>query len=85
MESFLDFLKKTFNSKEEEEVKNEEKKDKSGENEEEIELVAAITAAIALYLQADVSGFYVKSIVRLPETAPVWAKVGRQEQMRTRL
>ncbi|SHF09142.1 Oxaloacetate decarboxylase, gamma chain [Thermoanaerobacter uzonensis DSM 18761] len=85
MESFLDFLKKTFNSKEEEKVKNEEKKDKSGENEEETELVAAITAAIALYLQADVSGFYVKSIVRLPETVPVWAKVGRQEQMRTRL
>jgi len=85
MEGFLEFLKKIFNNKEEEKVKKEEKIDKNGENEEETELVAAITAAVALYLQADVSRFYVKSIVRLPETAPVWAKVGRQEQMRTRL
>ena len=84
MEGFLEFLKKVFSDEEKEEVKSIDKGVNEGK-EEDTELIAAITAAIALYLQADTSTFYVKSIVRFPETAPVWARVGRQEQMRTRL
>lgn len=84
MESFLEFFKKVFSDEKQEEIKSIDK-ESNIEKEEDTELIATITAAIAFYLQSDTSTFYVKSIVRLPETAPVWARVGRQEQMRTRL
>ncbi|AIS53259.1 hypothetical protein TKV_c21260 [Thermoanaerobacter kivui] len=82
MAGLLDYFKNFFNDRGQQE---EVKKTNEVEHKEDTELIAAITAAISCYLESDTSNFYVKSIIRLPETAPVWAKVGRQEQMRARL
>lgn len=52
------------------------------ENEEE--LVAVITAAIAASLQTSTHNILVKNIVRLPDPTPSWGRMGRLEQMNSR-
>lgn len=49
------------------------------------ELVAVIAAAIASSLGVEVPKVKIKSIKRVPQNAPAWAKVGRQEQILNRL
>lgn len=53
--------------------------------EDDTELIAVIAAAIALSTGMEISDFRVKSIVRIPETSPVWARIGRQELIHSRL
>ncbi|MFU0801254.1 MAG: OadG family transporter subunit [Xylanivirga thermophila] len=54
-------------------------------NENEEELVAVISAAIAAMLETSTCDFVVKSIRRVPAATPRWNQVSRQEQVRTRL
>lgn len=51
--------------------------------EDEGELVAVISAALAAFMGSS-SNVVVKSINRVEGNTPVWAKVGRQEQMYNR-
>lgn len=44
------------------------------------ELVAVITAALAASLSRPASEIVVRNIVRVSQNTPVWARVGRQEQ-----
>ena len=44
------------------------------------ELVAVITAAIALNLSKSTSDIVVRNIRRVPQSTPAWAKACRQEQ-----
>ena len=48
--------------------------------EDEGELVAVISAALAAFMGRE-TNLIVKSIRRVEGNTPVWAKVGRQEQM----
>lgn len=52
--------------------------------EDEGELVAVISAALAAFMGSE-NNLVVRSINRVEGTTPVWAKVGRQEQMYNRL
>lgn len=52
--------------------------------EDEGELVAVISAALATFMGSE-SNLVVRSINRVEGNTPVWAKVGRQEQMYNRL
>lgn len=52
--------------------------------EDEGELMAAISAALAVFMGSS-SNLVVKSINRVEGSAPAWSKVGRQEQMFNRL
>jgi len=52
--------------------------------EDEKEIAAIISATIAMFIDADTSNFKVKSIVRMPDTSPIWNRVGRQEQIYSR-
>lgn len=52
--------------------------------EDEGELIAVISAALAAFMGSS-SNLVVRSINRVEGNAPVWAKVGRQEQMFNRL
>lgn len=49
------------------------------------ELVAVIAAAIACSLGVDVPKVKIKSIRRVSQDSPIWAKVGREEQILNRL
>ncbi|QSZ27217.1 hypothetical protein ACETAC_10335 [Aceticella autotrophica] len=49
------------------------------------ELIAVISAAVAATIGDDIGKFKVKSIVRIPQTSPVWRRIGVQEQMNSRL
>lgn len=66
------------------EVVKEEIVDTSND-EDEGELVAVIAAAIAASMGINVSDLNINSIKRVPQTGPVWSKVGRQEQIFNRL
>lgn len=55
------------------------KAESSQENNDE-ELVAVITAAIAASISRPTSEIVVRNIVRVSQSTPVWARVGRQEQ-----
>ncbi|QEK11104.1 sodium pump decarboxylase subunit gamma [Crassaminicella thermophila] len=59
------------------EVEKEEK-----ENEEE--LVAVITAAIAASLQTSTHNIVVRNITRVKDITPAWGRMGRIEQMNSR-
>ena len=59
-------------------VKEEEKMD-------EEELVAVICAAIAASLDVQSQEINIKSIRRLTDSSPVWARAGRQEQVQNRV
>jgi sodium pump decarboxylase gamma subunit len=52
--------------------------------EEDEELIAVITAAVAASLQTSIHNIYVKNIVRIPDTTPVWGKAARLEQINSR-
>lgn len=54
-------------------------------SEEDEELVAVITAAIASSLQVPVSAIKVKNILRKIDHTPSWGRVGRIEQLRSTL
>jgi len=56
----------------------------SAPEEDEEELVAVISAALASFMGSS-SNLAIKSINRVEGNTPVWAKVGRQEQMYNRL
>lgn len=57
----------------------------SSKDEDECELVAVIAAAIAASIGVNVSDLNIKSIKRIPQSGPVWSKVGKQEQISNRL
>lgn len=65
-----------------EEIKNE---NTSSEVADDMELVAVIAAAIASSMGVDVSDVQIRSIRRVKQSSPVWAKVGREEQIFSRL
>lgn len=52
------------------------------QKEDETELVAVITAAIAAMTGADANGIVVKSIKKLPDSDTSWSRIGRIELMR---
>lgn len=51
---------------------------------EDEELVAVITAAVAATLQTSTHNILVRNIVRLPDPTPSWGRMGRLEQMNSR-
>lgn len=53
--------------------------------EEETEIVAVITAALAQSLSVLPADIRIKAISRIPQTAPVWAVAGRQKQVSNKL
>lgn len=53
--------------------------------EDDDEIIAVITAAVAACINRTTNQVVVRSIRRLPSTVPVWNKVGRQEQTALRL
>ena len=55
------------------------------QNEEDEELVAVITAAVAASLHRSTHDIVVRSIRRVPAITPIWNRVGRQEQIANRL
>ena len=54
-------------------------------NEEDDELIAVITAAVAASLHRSTHDIVVRSIRRVPAITPIWNRVGRQEQIANRL
>jgi len=54
-------------------------------DEDDEELVAVIAAAIAASMGVNVSDLNIKSIKRIPQSGPVWSRIGRQEQISNRL
>jgi Na+-transporting methylmalonyl-CoA/oxaloacetate decarboxylase beta subunit len=50
--------------------------------EDDTELVAVITAAIAAMTGTDASGLVIKNIKRLPDSDTAWSRMGRIELMR---
>lgn len=55
---------------------------KKKEDEDDTELVAVITAAIAAMTGTNASGFAIKNIKRLPDSDTAWSRIGRIELMR---
>lgn len=51
----------------------------SSQEEDDLELVAVITASIAAMLSKPASNIVVRNIVRVPQTTPIWGSVSRQE------
>ncbi len=45
------------------------------------ELIAVITAAIAANLNTSTNNIIVKNITRLPDSTPAWGRAGRMDQM----
>jgi len=56
-----------------------------GQDEEDEELVAVIAAAVAASLHRSTHDIVVRSIRRVPAITPVWNRIGRQEQIASRL
>ncbi|MCK8059545.1 MULTISPECIES: OadG family protein [unclassified Fusibacter] len=54
------------------------------ETEDNDELIAVITAAIAASLKTSIHNVVVKNIVRIPDETPAWASKGRVDQMNAR-
>ena len=65
-----------------EQIKNE---NACSEAEDDMKLVAVIAAAIANSMGVDVSDVQIRSIRRVKQSSPAWAKVGREEQIFSRL
>jgi sodium pump decarboxylase gamma subunit len=53
--------------------------------EDEEELVAVISAAIAAAIGTSAHNIVVKNIVRVPDQTPAWGQSGRMEQMNSRM
>lgn len=66
------------------EVTNETAEVMNATTEDEGELVAVISAALAAFMGSE-SNLVVRSIKRVDGNTPVWARVGRQDQMYNRL
>lgn len=49
--------------------------------EDDLELIAVITASIAATLSKPMSSIVVRNIVRVPQSTPVWGSVSRQEMI----
>ncbi|KJF25586.1 hypothetical protein TZ02_17885 [Clostridium aceticum] len=49
---------------------------------DDTELVAVITAAVAASLNTPTDNIIVKNITRIPDTTPVWGKLGRMQQVK---
>ncbi len=49
------------------------------------QLVAVITAAVAASLHTSTHNIIVKNIVRTPDTAPAWNRLGRMQQINQRV
>mgnify|MGYP001007353892 FL=1 len=56
----------------------------SAAEEDEEELIAVISAAIAAFMGSG-RNLTIRSIKRIEDGTPAWAKIGRQEQMLNRL
>lgn len=54
------------------------------DEEDEIELVAVLTAAVAAYLGSSADRIVIRNVRRVQEQAPGWAKAGLLDQMTTR-
>ncbi len=54
---------------------------KSTEDEDDLELVAVITASLAITLNTSVDDLVVKSIKRVPNNNSSWSVIGRQENL----
>jgi glutaconyl-CoA/methylmalonyl-CoA decarboxylase subunit delta len=54
------------------------------EEDNQEELVAVITAAVAASLQTSSHGIIVRNITRVSDTTPAWGRMGRMEQMNSR-
>lgn len=82
---YKDNSKKKEKSKENinvEQKENINKAEKIEDNtDEETEIVAVITAALAQSLSVSPADIRIKAINRIPQTAPVWAVAGRQKQV----
>lgn len=48
------------------------------------ELIAVLTAAVAACMGRPADGIVVRNVLRVPETAPVWARAGLTDQMNAR-
>ncbi len=69
-------------SEEKFEIKNEiSEQPKTGSNEEDIDLVILITAAIAAFESKSSENIIVRSIRELPQNKNTWAAAGRQQIM----
>ncbi len=69
-------------SEEKFEIKNEiSEQPKTGSNEEDIDLVILITAAIAAFESKSSENIIVRSIRELPQNKNAWAAAGRQQIM----
>lgn len=55
--------------------------EKPTSQEDDLELVAVITASIAAMLSRPANSIVVRNIVRIPQTTPVWGSVSRQEMI----
>lgn len=51
------------------------------EQEDDLELIAVITASIAATLSKPMNSIVVRNIVRVPQSTPVWGSVSRQEMI----
>lgn len=51
------------------------------EQEDDLELIAVITASIAATLSKPMNSIVVRNIVRVPQSTPVWGSVSRQERL----
>ena len=54
------------------------------QREDSEDLIAVITAAVAVFTEKPADTVIVKSIRQIPRTNPVWGAVGRQKQMSDR-
>jgi sodium pump decarboxylase gamma subunit len=54
------------------------------DSEDQDELIAIITAAVAASLKTSIHNVVVQNIVRVPDETPAWARNGRVDQMNAR-
>ncbi len=54
------------------------------QSDEDEELIAVISAAVAASMNTSIHNIVVKNIVRVPDHAPSWHRAGRVEQMNSR-
>lgn len=59
--------------------------DEEAPEEDISQLVAVITAAVAASLHTSTHNIIVKNIVRTPDTAPAWNRLGRMQQINQRV
>lgn len=53
-------------------------------NDEDEELIAVISAAVAASLNTSIHNIIVRNVVQVSDNTPAWGRVGRSEQMNTR-